>query len=174
MGGTQAGLGILPGPILSVGLQRWARPHAWCPGPRVAARGRQSYVWVLGASRKASLGEASELGTSASRGSRGLRPGGAAAVVQDGLASLGGLLQPGAVLLPEHQASEAGYARCCASCALARGRKRDAPQPKWSWPFHCMSSGGPSGPHTAAAGLPLPSTLLPLPAALNSVSSCGV
>lgn len=166
MGGTQAGLGILPGPILSVGLQRWARPRARCPGRRVAARGRRSYVWVLGSggeSRKASLGGASELGTSASWGSRSLHPGGAAAVVQDGLASLGGLLQPGPVLSPEHRASEAGCARRCASCALARGGKRDAPQPTWSWPFCCVSSGGPSVPHTAAAGLTLPSTLLPLP-----------
>lgn len=94
-------------------------------------------------------------------------------MVQGGLASLDGLLQPGALLPPKHRASEAGCARRCASCALARGGKRDAPQPKWSWPFHCMSSGGPSVPHTAAAGLTLPSTLLLLPAALNSVDSCG-
>lgn len=94
-------------------------------------------------------------------------------MVQDGLASLGGLLQPGPVLSPEHRASEAGCARRCASCALARGGKRDAPQPTWSWPFRCVSSGGPSVPHTAAADLTLPSTLMPLPAALDLMGSCG-
>lgn len=54
-----------------------------------------------------------------------------------------GFCSPVLYHLPIGQASEAGYARCCGFSALARGGKRDALRPRWSWPLPYTSSGGP-------------------------------